>query len=97
MRIILKIFAIPFVIILTILGAVTKFFAWLSGTVFALISILFGIGGAVLLFKGDIYSGIGILILAFLVSPFGIPAIAQTIAESFERMNDSLKHFIMAR
>jgi hypothetical protein len=91
-----KIFAIPFIVAFTILGAAMKFFAWLSGSFLAVIAALLGIGGAVLLFKGDISAGIAVLILAFLTSPFGVPAIAGAIAGLIDGVNDSLKYFVTA-
>ena len=94
MKIIFKILAIPFIIAFTLLGALMKFFAWLSVRFFAFISLLFGVGGAVLLFNGDIGAGIGTLIIAFLVSPFGIPAIAEVIAGAIDSLNGSLKGFM---
>ena len=96
MKIIFKILAIPFVVAFTLLGALMKFFAWLSVRFFTVISLLLGIGGAVLLFKGDTYSGVGVIVIAFLVSPFGIPAIAELIAGVIDSLNDSLKGFIAA-
>jgi len=96
MKIILKILAVPFVVAFSILGAVMKFFAWLSGRLLAVVSLLLGIGGVALLFKGDISAGVGVLILAFAVSPFGVPAIAEAIAALIDGVNDSLKYFITA-
>lgn len=93
-KLLLKIIAIPIVVILTILGAVMKFFNWLSGGILAVVSSILGIGGAILLFKGDTYAGIGILVMAFLVSPFGIPAASEWFSDLLDGMNSSLKHFI---
>ena len=96
MKIILKILAIPFVVAFTILCAVMKLFAWLSGRFFAVISLFLGIGGAVLLFKGDISAGIAVLIISLAVSPFGLPAIAEALAGLFDGASYSLKRFITA-
>lgn len=96
MKFILKILAVPFVVAFTVLGVVMKFLAWLSERLLAVIALLLGIGGVALLFKGDISAGISVLILAFLSSPFGLPAIAAGIAELIDSANDSLKHFIVA-
>jgi len=97
MKIILKILAVPFIILFSVLGAVMKLFAWLSsGRIFAAVSFFVGIGGTALLFKGDIAAGIAVLIIALLVSPFGLPAIAEGIAGLLDGANDSLKHFITA-
>ena len=94
LKLLLKIIAIPFVVGLTILGAVIQFFFMLSEWIFIIISSILGIGGAILLFSGDTYGGIGVLVIAFLVSPYGLPAIAEWIADLLDSLNYSLKCFI---
>ena len=94
MKILLKIVAVPFVPALAILSLAMKFFAWLSVRIFTLISFIIGIGGVALLFKGDIAAGVGVIVIAVLVSPFGIPAIAEALAGLIDDANYSLKGFI---
>lgn len=94
MRIILKIIAVPFVVVLTILVAVMLFFFQLSGWIFLLASSILGFGGAALLFTGDTISGIAVLVMAFLVSPYGLPAIAAWLTGLLDSLNYSLKSFI---
>jgi len=95
-KLIFKIIAIPFVVGLTIIGAVIQFFFMLSEWIFVIVSSILGIGGAILLFTGDTYGGIGVLVIAFLISPFGLPAIAEWIANLLDSLNYSLKCFIMS-
>jgi len=66
----------------------------LSEWIFIIISSILGIGGAILLFTGDISGGIGVLVIAFLISPFGLPAVAEWIANLLDSLNYSLKCFI---
>ena len=94
MRIILKIIAMPFVVALTIFGALFAFIMFLSWWVFALVSFIVGILGIILFIKSQIFNGCVLLILAFLVSPFGLPAAAEWIADKLDDLNDSLKFFI---
>lgn len=94
MKITLKILAIPFIVVFSILGAAMKFFGWLSSRIFAIAAFILGIGGAGVLFSGDTSGGIALLVMAFLVSPFGIPAIAEGFAGLLDGLNDSLKGFI---
>ena len=94
MKILLKILAVPFVPALAILSLAMKFFAWLSVRIFTLIALIIAIGGVGLLVKGDTGAGVGVLVMAFLVSPFGIPLIAEAIAGLIDGINDSLKGFI---
>ena len=89
-----KILALPFVPALFILGFAMTFLGWLSGRVLALVSLLLGVGGIVILYQGDAYGGIGLLVIAFLISPFGIPLIAEAIANIFHTVNGRVIGFI---
>lgn len=89
-----KILAIPFVLLFFILGVIMRFLSWVSGWVLVLTSPLFVVGGAILLFQGKAYSGIGLLVIGFLVSPFGLPAFADTMADFLYGLNSSLMGFI---
>ena len=94
MRILLKILAMPFVVALTIFGAMFTFIMFLSWWVFALVSFLVGILGIYACFTNRIFDGCVFLILAFLVSPFGLPAVAEWIADKLDDLNYTLKDFI---
>jgi len=96
MRIIFKIIAAPFVLVLSILWAVLAFvFGVLEGILHyvcglaVLLSIVFFIGGYT-------PSGIFCAVCAFLISPVGLPLIADFLIELVAGLNDALKHFIMA-
>ena len=89
-----KILALPFVPALFIMGLVLTFLGWLSGQILAVASLLCGVGGIIILFQGNAYGGIGLLVIAFLVSPFGLPAIAEAIADMFHNLNGSIIGFI---
>ena len=90
----LKIIAIPFIPVLFLLSLILLFFGWASESIFAFVSLLFGVGGVIILCQGRAYAGIGILVIAFLISPFGIPAIAVWLADVLDDFEDSLKCFI---
>lgn len=94
MKLIAKIIAVPFVVALTIITAFMNFLLFLSGWIFGLASFILGIGGAGVLFSGDTFGGIVLLIMAFAVSPFGLPAIAEWAADKLGDLNYSLKGFI---
>ena len=94
MRIIFKILAAPFVVILTIFVAVMQFVFHLSGWVFALVSSLLGLIGVVTLFTGPVHNGIILLVLAFLVSPYGLPMLAVHIVAGMQGLNYTLRDFI---
>jgi len=94
MRIILKMLAAPFIAILTILWAVLIFvFCW-AETILHYVSGLVGLIAVVLFFMGQTTGGIVFGVIAFLISPVGIPAIAKWLIDKLDDMNNALKCFI---
>ena len=78
MRIIAKILAIPFILALTLVVAALSFLAALGGWLFSVAASILGLMGLLtLVMGGGAYAGIGLLVMAFLVSPYGIPAVAE--------------------
>lgn len=81
MRIILKILAAPFVLLLSLVLAVLTLLHSLHSLAAGVLSILALIAAACGLFActigGDPASGIRVLIVAVLISPFGIPALSE--------------------
>ena len=95
LKLILKIIAIPFVIALTLVNALIEFVLFLSGKFLALLSFLFGIGGVYALCSGgSTLNGVVALVMAFVVSPFGVPAIVGFLAGLLDGLNDCIKEFI---
>jgi len=94
MRIIFKILAAPFVVLLTIFVAVMSFIINLSGWVFGLVSGLLGLGGIITLFTGPTFNGIMLLVLAFLVSPYGLPMLVVYFVGGMQSLNYTLRDFI---
>ena len=93
MRIILKLLAAPFVLALTLLVAVLNFAFSFASWVFCTLSFLCLIGALFALFTGDRW-GIQGLVIAFAVSPFGLPAVAEWLIDKLGSLNYSLKSFI---
>ena len=89
-----KILAIPVIPVFFFLGLAMRFLGWMSGRVLAVLSLLFAVGGVILLCQGGAYSGTGLLVMAFFISPFGLPALAEAIAEALHSLNGSLMGFI---
>ena len=95
MKLLLKIIALPFIITLSVLVAFMTFLFSLSNWLFIFASTILGIMGAVLLISGNgLFNSFVILFLAFLVSPFGLPALAEFIIDLFDSLNCSLKSFL---
>lgn len=93
MRIILKLLSAPFVLALTLLVAVLNFAFSFASWVFYALSFLCLIGALFALFTGDRW-GIQGLVIAFAVSPFGLPAVAEWLINKLDSLNYSLKSFI---
>lgn len=95
MRIILKILAAPFMVMLTILVAVLSFLLSISAGLLAVIASFLGLCGALMLFcEKDIYTGIAILIMTFAISPYGLPTLGAWIIGKLDDLNYSLRRFI---
>ena len=86
MRIILKVLAAPFVLALTLLVAVLNFAFSFASWVFCALSFLCLIGALFALFTGDRW-GIQGLVIAFAVSPFGLPAVADDSGLCVDALN----------
>jgi uncharacterized membrane protein len=70
-------------------------FCW-AATVLSIVSGLAGLVAIVLFITGQTTAGIVIAVIAFLISPVGIPAIARWLIDKIENLNDALKCFIRA-
>lgn len=96
MRIILKIIAAPFVLALILAVAVLSFlsciagaFCWLACTAFVLL--------AACGFFAGLHTGcIAMLVLAFFVSPFGLPAIGGWLLERLYGVKYALQDFMFS-
>ena len=95
MRIVLKILAAPFVLALTLMVAVLNFSVSLASWVFSILSlVLAGCGLFELFIRHNAPWGLTGLVLAFLLSPFGLPAAAEWLVCKLDDLNYSLKTFI---
>ena len=95
MRIILKIIAAPFMLALTLIVAVLSFSVSVASWVAGILSLVFAVGGLFELFiQSDAFWGVRGLIIAFCVSPFGLPAVAEWLICKLDGLNCSLKCFI---
>ena len=92
--IVLKILAAPFVVVLTILAAVVSFLFCAAGAVCVVGCVVLTLLAVVLFIGGQTLGGVVFLALAFLVSPYGIPAIADWLVEWRYSLNYALRDFI---
>lgn len=91
MRLILKILAAPLVAVLAIITWLFAFMLNLSSVVFGIAGTLLGICGVIVIFTNSATIGILILIIAFLVSPFGLPMLAAWLLGQLQRLRYAIQ------
>lgn len=92
MRILLKILLFPITLALTVVLLICKFFC-LFGTMLlsVLAFILFAFAIIIMIFLGEVQDGIKTMVLAFLISPYGIPLFAAWLLDKIEQFNEWAK------
>lgn len=90
MRILLKILLFPVVLVLTVLVAFCRFVCLFSGMILGIVAVLLFLIGLLVLFAGRMDGFIGFMILAWLVSPYGLPMAASWLTE---RVADFMMNF----
>jgi hypothetical protein len=76
MRLILKILVAPIIVVLTLFVWICSGLLYCSSFILGLAGTVLGILGVLVLLTGSFTNGIIVLVMAFLVSPFGIPMAA---------------------
>lgn len=94
MRIILKILAAPFVVVLTLFAAVITFLFCVGAAVCTVACVIATLIAIVALIAGQTTGCIAMFVIAFLLSPFGIQAIAEWLVGAIHNINYSLKNFM---
>lgn len=95
MRLILKVFTIPFVVMTGILYLFCEFFLIASGTVLGILSGVVFMAALTLFFVAGFWPGLSWLIIAFLLSPYGIPMVAAWLVGIIGSINCALRNFIL--
>lgn len=96
MRIILKIIAASFVLALILAVAVLSFLSCIAGALCWLVCTVFVLLAACGFFAGLHTGCIAMLVLAFLVSPFGLPAIGEWLLERLYGVKYALQDFMFS-
>jgi len=94
MRVFLKIIVAPLVLILIITKGLLRFIFGYAAVVLSIASGIVGLLGVVMVIMGQTANGIILLVLAFLLSPAGIPAVISWVLDKLDDLNYSLKDFI---
>ena len=91
MRWIIKIILFPIILLLSILISFLKFIISVSGMILGILSFLVVLGSITALVQKDTTTFIQVLIIAFLISPYGLPKIALWVTAYIEFARDRLK------
>ena len=94
MRLIGKLLALPFVVVTGILYLVCKFLVVVSGAVLGILSGIVFLAALALFFAAGFWPGMSWLVVAFLISPYGLPMAAAWLAGMIGGVNGTLKDFI---
>ena len=94
MRLIFKLLAFPFVLVTGLLYLVCKFLVIASGAVLGILSGIVFLASLVLFFTAGVWAGLAWLVIAFLISPYGLPMAAAWLAGMIGGANHALKDFV---
>ena len=94
MKIVLKILFAPIIVVLAVVTWFLTFLVQTSGTILGIISVLLAALGAAVMFLDNTKNGIIVILIAFFVSPYGIPLLAAKLVGQFHRFRLWLKDTI---
>lgn len=94
MRLIFKLLAFPFVLVTGLLYLVCKFLVIASGAVLGILSGIVFLASLVLFFTAGVWAGLAWLVIAFLISPYGLPMAAAWLVGMIGAANHALKDFV---
>jgi hypothetical protein len=94
MRLIFKLLAFPFVLVTGLLYLVCKFLVIASGAVLGILSGIVFLASLVLFFTAGVWAGLTWLVIAFLISPYGLPMAAAWLVGMIGGANHALKDFV---
>jgi len=97
MRLILKILAAPFALLLPVIAAFLAFVHAASAIFFSVASFLVFVGSIILFATGEPLGGAAFLAVAFLVSPYGLHALAGKFADWIGDAGGALRSFVRSR
>ena len=96
MRLILKLFAVPFALAFTVAATLFSSMLALSDMVFGIVSGIVFLAAVLLLVTGQTMGGIAFIVLAFLISPAGLPALAGWFVKGLGCAGGTLRSFIFS-
>jgi len=96
MRLILKLIAMPFAVAFTVTAAFLSFVLSASAIFFSIASWLVFIGAVILFITGETLGGVAFVVIAFLVSPYGLHALAGRVVDMLGNVGEELRGFIVS-
>ena len=94
MRLIFNLLAFPFVLVTGLLYLVCKFLVIASGAVLGILSGIVFLASLVLFFTAGVWAGLAWLVIAFLISPYGLPMAAAWLVGMIGGANHAIKDFV---
>ena len=94
MRLIFKLLAFPFVLVTGLLYLVCKFLVIASGAVLGILSGIVFLASLILFFTAGVWAGLAWLVIAFLISPYGLPMAAAWLVGMIGGANHALRAFV---
>lgn len=95
MRFVLKIFALPFMLVLGILYVFCKFLVIAGGALLGVLSGVVFLAALGILFTSGVWGGMAWLFISFLISPYGLPMLAAWLVGKIGGAGCALREFVM--
>lgn len=96
LRLILRILSAPLVLALTVISFFLAMLLAVSTRLLAVVSSLTGLLALLLFLSGNSTNGLIFLILAFAISPLGLPLIAEQLWKGLDSLRGVLWRFVFA-
>lgn len=97
MKLLLKILAAPVIVVLTVFVWVCVLILHISALILGLAGTMVALLGLAVLITYSVKNGIILLVIAFLLSPFGLPMLAVRVLGLLQDVNYALRDFIRCR
>ena len=97
MKLLLKILAAPVIVVLTVFVWVCVLILHISALILGLAGTVVALLGLAVLIADSVKNGIILLVIAFLLSPFGLPMLAVRVLGLLQDVNYALRDFIRCR
>ena len=96
MRLLLKLLSLPLLLVTGILYAFCKFLVLASGAVLGVLSGIVFLIAIGIFFAAGLWGGLAWLLIAFLISPYGLPLLAAWAVGLLGGTHDSLREFVVS-